>query len=158
MTGKRLIRFAEADMIASFIFTGFMVVALWAAMQLTGIGRVFPIYVTIVATTLGIIDGIISYFRFRGTAMSQAVEGNKDVGVRELAALAWPVLLVSLIYIFGFVIAIPIFVAIFMLQRKNIEKRYIFAMAFIFTGITYFIFEVILSARLHVGIIWEWII
>jgi hypothetical protein len=81
-------------------------------MQLSGIGRVFPIYVTIVAAALGGIDGIVSYLRFRRSAVSETDKGNKDVEVRELAALAWPVLLVSLIYFFGFVIAIPIFMSI----------------------------------------------
>ncbi len=149
-------RYADADLVVSILVAVLAAAILWTASSYHGIGGVFPTYVGGFALIVALIN-VAQTVRRRlrgGDAEAGDDAAHRDVALREFTALLWPALLAALVYVLGFYVAIPIFMAVFMFSRRNVAVLPAVLVIGGFTLAVYLVFSLGLKAQIYSGLFW----
>jgi hypothetical protein len=120
---------------------------------IVGWSLIFLAVLDVIAATGTPIGNAIKSF-FTGTIVG---EGSSDPNAQPIAkvlvAMAWPVAFVSVVYVVGFIVTIPIYVFLFVVvQGKKSIKQGALA-AIIATAFTWIVFELLMNYEVYSGIL-----
>ena len=76
---------------------------------------------------------------------------------RGLCAFFWILLMLFFIYVFGFLLAIPLYTFLYLTIRGKQRWLLSIAMAATLWGLVYGVFAVLLNSSLHRGHLWSWL-
>ncbi len=91
----------------------------------------------------------------RAAAPSEESRPSSAVFRRELNFAAWLLLLVSLIYFIGYLVAIPLFMVLFMRLRSSERWLTTLSITAVTWAFVYVVFIVVMGAPLHEGVVWK---
>lgn len=140
----------SSEMVVSLIVVIVAGLFFAGAIQMRGIGGTFPQYVSGAVLALALIDlALVAAGRFRGRPSD-----IKPVRLsREIEALAWPFVLLALVYVFGFYLAIPLFLAGFFAVKRSLGLKASIAVILGFSFFMYVCFILLLRTPLYAGIL-----
>jgi len=144
--------YAITDLILSVIVVLALVLLFTTALGLPGRSGQFPRVIAGSALIFAMLDVAV---RARRLMEFDPENPSNPVEMRlsELGAMAWPILLLGLVYVFGFTIAAPVFMALFFVTRRTVSLFTGIAVIAGFAGISYLIFTALLGVRLYGGVL-----
>lgn len=153
----------------SFIFSGVLIVvfavAIIMALGYHGRAKVAPLVVAIPGITVVLVLLAQDLRAKAKLASSHSAEANEDekkpkkgkeITTRsELIAFGWVTLLLVLLYFLGFVVAIPVYLFLYMRVKSKEKLRFSLAFAAVSSLVLYVFFIQILKMQLYPGLILE---
>ena len=91
----------------------------------------------------------------RAAAPSEAPAGSANVYRRELNFASWLLLLMALIYFLGYLVAIPLFLVLFLRLRSSESWTTTLSITAVTWAFVYVVFIVVMGAPLHEGVVWK---
>lgn len=85
----------------------------------------------------------------------ETAQPTQTIHQRELGFAAWLLLLVALIYFVGYLLAIPLFLLLFLKLRSSESWRMTLSLTAGTWAFVYVIFILIMDAPLHEGLLWN---
>ena len=91
----------------------------------------------------------------RAVAPSEESRSSGTVFRRELNFAAWLLLLMALIYFLGYLVAIPLFLVLFLRLRSSESWFMTLSITAVTWAFVYLVFIVVMGAPLHEGVVWK---
>ncbi len=181
MEANAIIRFTERA-IFTLVLLGFVTLIFFMTLGLGPVARLVPLRVAIVTLALIVVQLVLDILprhaeRIYVTEQPHPSEARQIRGVvespirsnshqstgrlptlkRELGVFLWMLMLPAAIYLFGFLVAVPLYTFFFLKVRSR--KAYplsIMAAAGLFC-LLYGIFDILLGIPLEIGLFWRWL-
>mgnify|MGYP006308362233 CR=1 FL=1 len=132
-----------------------MVVVCGVCFQMEGIKlKLLPIIISIFVLLFSVIQ-FIREFRIEYGQKEQADESHPKIqGMNQFAIYLWIICFFAVIYLFGFLIAIPSFM-IFYMKSQGTKWILNLILTACVTGFVYFVFEALLRVGLYGGVLFH---
>ncbi len=91
----------------------------------------------------------------RAAEPSEETGSSSAVYRRELNFAAWLLLLIALIYFLGYLVAIPLFLILFLRLRSSESWLMTLSITAVTWAFVYVVFIVVMGAPLHEGVVWK---
>lgn len=91
----------------------------------------------------------------RAAEPSEETGSSSAVYRRELNFAAWLLLLMALIYFLGYLVAIPLFLILFLRLRSSESWPMTLSITAVTWAFVYVVFIVVMGAPLHEGVVWK---
>lgn len=153
---------------------GFAAVILYATAGLSEVGRLVPLAVLVptlvlllVQLCLDVAPGFVQKHslleqkdvfgieQMRPTPAEEATSSAASRGRRKLSVFAWVAMIPALVYLLGPLIALPLFLLLYLKVRSKEGWAVSIGMAVAMFGFLYGAFVAVLNLRLHEGWLWN---
>lgn len=91
----------------------------------------------------------------RAAEPSEKTGPTSNVFRRELHFASWLLLLMALIYFLGYLVAIPLFLVLFLRLRSSESWTITLSITAVTWAFVYVVFIVVMGAPLHEGVVWK---
>lgn len=91
----------------------------------------------------------------RAAEPAQESRPSGSVFRREINFAAWLLLLMALVYFLGYLVAIPLFLVLFMRLRSSESWLMTLSITAVTWAFVYIVFIVVMGAPLHPGVVWK---
>lgn len=147
-------RSSRDDVFASAVVALLMAVFLFASLQLGGRSGQFPTVIASAGLVIALVDLALS---FRKLLVAEEKPGAARLLTGfEFAAMFWPPFMIFLIFLFGFYIAVPVFMFAFLSvgpEKVSLQMR--LSVVIVFSAISFSVFVWLLGVRAFPGLIPE---
>lgn len=150
----------RGEAILAWTFLGFFIFLVVIATGYNSKARRMPLVVGIPGVVLSGVEAARQTLRKRKPNLNETgvIEQEKVIASDEkkkiLRSIGWMFLIVGLIWIFGFIIGLPLFSMIFMKAKKESWKMSI-AITLVGVGVMYFLFWKALEMDLYRGLLFQ---
>jgi hypothetical protein len=127
--------------------------ALFTTLGLSRTARMVPLSVIPPTLFLLIVILILELTKAAGAETAEVPGGSTVVRAGEVRAFLWLLLLLFLVYLLGFILASPIYIFLYLRFRSRESLTFSISMAAGIGLFIYVVFDLLLKARLHQGLL-----
>lgn len=148
-----LLRSRHADLVIAVALFSIAAVATWTAYTYTRSSGLFPIFTGWLFLALAALEIVVQVRSLRRSARDAAERSMRRGMLVELGGPIWLGFLLLVIYLAGFLVAIPVFLFLFLYiaAERSASRSAVFAI--LATALIYVVFAVILDYRLFAGVL-----